>query len=218
MLIRHLKEDYVKMEVTKQTYLEDFTRRTDDRIVEKMRKIIQAQEKNIRASYDESTEWIPSEHFVELILQDSVFIMELFLKVKGVEHHSYDKIVDDRFYSIVIGDLILLENQLPYFIFHGLFSLSMEEVYLSQPHEQFILGFFGLKIEGKINFKHFTDMFRYVYEESLENTPREIRMNPIRWLPITEMRNADNLSQAGVNFKVKTFRILFLFKISIWIR
>ena len=119
MLIRHLKEDYVKMEVTKQTYLEDFTRRTDDRIVEKMRKIIQAQEKNIRASYDESTEWIPSEHFVELILQDSVFIMELFLKVKGVEHHSYDKIVDDRFYSIVIGDLILLENQLPYFIFHG---------------------------------------------------------------------------------------------------
>ncbi|CAN6840870.1 unnamed protein product [Brassica oleracea] len=55
-----------------------------------------------------------------------------------------------------------------------------------------------MKIKKKTNFRHFTDMFRYVYEESLEETPN---LNDLIGEAIGEMANADNLSHAGVKFK-----------------
>ncbi|KAF3539632.1 hypothetical protein F2Q69_00019233 [Brassica cretica] len=42
-------------------------------------------------------------------------------------------------------------------------------------------------------------MFRYVYEESLEETPN---LNDLTGEAIGEMANADNLSHAGVKFKL----------------
>ncbi|EOA34493.1 hypothetical protein CARUB_v10022034mg [Capsella rubella] len=186
----HLKKEYIKMEEKKKTYLESYTQRVGEDKIEEMRKTIQAQEENIRASYEESTEWIPSEYFVELILEDSVFIMEFIIR-KNIQ-----------FPSLVRQDLFLLENQLPYFIFYILFNSIVTELCVRdrETFDHFILKCFDLKVQEKTNFKHFIDMFRYVYEQSLDDIPEQMR-RVWRWPLITELRNADYLSQAGVTFK-----------------
>lgn len=195
----HLKKDYIKMEVTKKTYFESYTKRVGKDTIREMRKTIQTEEKNIRNCYEESTEWIPSELFVDLILQDSIFIMELIIRLSGFDRiHSDDRNLD---FAIVMNDLLLLENQLPYFIFDSLFSFSMTKYLDSHTLDSFILRCFGLKIEEKKNFMHLTDMYRCVYKESLDYIPpREYSLNRVKW-SITELRNAENLSNAGVNFK-----------------
>lgn len=213
MFIRFVNEKYDMMEELKKTYFTSYIKRVGEDTIEEMRKTIQVEERNIRASYAESTDMIPSQYFVDLILHDAVFIMEFILRDVGVVAYLDDKIVNHHFdVSMVWDDLILLENQLPYFIFNSLFSSSIMRLTRHEVDE-LILRYFGLIIEGKTKFKHFTDMFRCVYEESLGKNA-----NIGDWQPIKELRNADILSQAGVDFKVKHLLTLLLFEFSIWIR
>ncbi|KAL1215212.1 hypothetical protein V5N11_016979 [Cardamine amara subsp. amara] len=168
-----LKKEYLKMEDLKKKYLESYTKIFGEDFIEEMRKTIQAEEKNIRASYEESTEWIKSEYFVDLILKDSVFIMEFITRH---DENSEDSDLGQSSYpSVVTNDLILLENQLPYFIFQ------------------------------KTDFKHFTDMLRRGYEESVNE--RNINYYP---RPIMDLKSAYSLSQAGVKFKVNAmWRVMY---------
>ncbi|WZZ31343.1 hypothetical protein YC2023_014744 [Brassica napus] len=185
------KQKYVNMEKQKKTYLKSFTEKVGPKSIQDMKEIIIAEEKNIRGSYEISTEWVPPESFVDHILEDSVFIME-FIITHGENSH------DTKHTADVKQDLMLLENQLPFFIFQKLFGSHMEKLGIMGTVEQFILNFFSLKIKTKTNFRHFTDMFRCVYEESLEETPN---LNDLTGEAIGEMANADYLSRAGVKFK-----------------
>ncbi|VVB16710.1 unnamed protein product [Arabis nemorensis] len=126
--------------------------------------------------------------------------MEFFTRLDG---RLGDLILGTHFYiSTVLGDLKLLENQLPYFIFDKLFHCHMEALCIEETLDQFILKSFSLDLKNKTNtkFKHFTDMFRCVYEESLDRT---WKLNGLRGLAIVEMHNAENLSRVGVEVKVK---------------
>ncbi|EFH63256.1 hypothetical protein ARALYDRAFT_315636 [Arabidopsis lyrata subsp. lyrata] len=199
----HIKPEYSMMEARKKVYFETFSKYGDG--IVKMRKIVQGEEKKIRDSYEESTEWIPSEYFVDLILHDALFIMQFLLTTRI--GRSYDEILGQE--SVVRNDLILLENQLPFFILDRLFSSDrsfMTNVMLLHrcpTIKDFILNAFGLTIEENPNFKHFTDMFRYVYEKSLDNIPGHVKLTPWSWPHNIELMNADNLSKGGVKFKVK---------------
>ncbi|KAL1215211.1 hypothetical protein V5N11_016978 [Cardamine amara subsp. amara] len=185
------------MEDLKKKYLESYTKKVGEDTIEEMRKTIQAEEKNIRASYEESTDWIKSEYFLDLILKDSVFIMEF---ITCHHENSEDSDLDQSSYvSVVKNDLILLENQLPYFIFRSLFSFGMQQMTL----DRFILSFFYISIEKKTDFKHFTDMLRRGYEESLFHSLRHIYRVTITGPGIVDLKSADNLSQAGVKFKAR---------------
>ncbi|KAI9092966.1 hypothetical protein K1719_027489 [Acacia pycnantha] len=68
---------------------------------------------------------ITKEQFVEMMLLDSVFIMELFLRIqekKPEEHHKDDIILKQTWLSqSVRRDLLLLENQIPLFILNRLY-------------------------------------------------------------------------------------------------
>ncbi|CAA7055058.1 unnamed protein product [Microthlaspi erraticum] len=184
------------------TYLESFTKRFGEETIKHLLEKIKSEENSIRGSYDESTEWIPSEAFVDLIFLDSVFIMEFSIKLNEISRTSGDQIVDNDYTrSRVIKDLILLENQLPYFIFEIIFGSIVKLLCLQDYAARVVLDFFSLKIKTKTTFKHFTDMFRCVYEESLDQRPKLI--GGFRGSPIKEMPNAANLSRAGVEFKVK---------------
>ncbi|KAL1215213.1 hypothetical protein V5N11_016979 [Cardamine amara subsp. amara] len=197
-----LKKEYLKMEDLKKKYLESYTKIFGEDFIEEMRKTIQAEEKNIRASYEESTEWIKSEYFVDLILKDSVFIMEFITRH---DENSEDSDLGQSSYpSVVTNDLILLENQLPYFIFRNLFS-SRISMMTEMTFDRFILSFFDISIEEKTDFKHFTDMLRRGYEESVNE--RNINYYP---RPIMDLKSAYSLSQAGVKFKVNAmWRVMY---------
>lgn len=206
MLIRRTNETkpkYVKMEKQKKKYLHSFEKRVKPEDIDAMKKTIKDEENHIRESYNESTAWVSPESFVDHILEDSVFIME-FIITHGQNSHDKSKQTED-----VKRDLMLLENQLPYFIFKKLFGSHMETLGLKETVEEFILNFFSLKIKKQTNFRHFTDMFRYVYEESLEKTPN---LNDLTGEVIRGMANADNLSRAGVTFKVLHLLFPLLFK------
>lgn len=194
---------YQEMEDKKEKYLKSFTERVGVNTVEKMKKIIEAEEESIREIYAELTIPISSADFVNLILHDSVFIVEFIIRLHHSRGISGDLIVDQPFFSsTVIGDLILLENQLHYFVFDKLFGSNMEAFCIKETLDQLILKLFSLhtKIKTNTNFKHFTDMFRCAYEESLDRTPQ---LNDFRGPAILTMRNADSLSSVGVEFKVK---------------
>ncbi|KAG7589028.1 hypothetical protein ISN44_As07g013450 [Arabidopsis suecica] len=199
----HIKEEYSMMEARKKVYFKTFSTLVRKDAIVEMRKIIQGEETKIRDSYEESTEWIPSEYFVDLILHDAVFIMQFLLTTRV--GRSYDEIMDQE--SMVRNDLILLENQLPFFILDRLFSSDryfmsdMMRLHRCPTIKDFILNSFGLIIEENPNFKHFTDMFRYVYEKSLDDIPVYMERTPWRWPHNIELMNADNLSKAGVKFK-----------------
>ena len=98
----------------------------------------------IRASYSESTAWIDSPDFVEMILHDSIFIIELMLRfnLKGPERIG-DPLMDEPCLENTIKrDLILLENQLPYFILEKLFHYKKTRtILMEKPTEKNRSGF-----------------------------------------------------------------------------
>ncbi|CAH2069336.1 unnamed protein product [Thlaspi arvense] len=196
-----LENEYKKMEEIKRKYLKSFSERVGEDIVTKIKETIQAEEENIRARYEDPMNLISSENFVDLILQDSVFIMEFIIKLQECRGSSGDLIVDrDIYTSIVIKDLIMLENQLPYFIFDKLFGPYLMEFWGYETPARLILESFSIhrKIKPDTNFNHFTDIFRCVYEESLYQSPE---LNDLSGPPIVDMKSAVNLSHVGVEFK-----------------
>ncbi|CAE5963236.1 unnamed protein product [Arabidopsis arenosa] len=171
--------EYKMMEDQKVLYKDAFTKRldTDNAILEDMKTTIKEEEVNIRASYAVSTTWILSDIFVELILNDSIFIVEFILRMYESHEKIGDMIVDKPFYtSTVLDDLTLLENQLPYFC---------------------LINDSGM-INENTKFNHFTDLFRCVYKESLGQNIELKDSNS----QIVDMKNADKLSSVGVEFKV----------------
>ncbi|KAF8081378.1 hypothetical protein N665_0890s0016 [Sinapis alba] len=193
---------YLNMEEHKKTYVAEFAARVEGKItINGFRKMIKEEEEKIRASYQESTTWIQSPEFVEMVLHDSVFIIEFMLRFtkRGPETKG-----DHLFAGLSLGetvyyDLILLENQLPYFILEKLFHPIIPRIYPSLTFQNLIIHFFHLqsKIGRDSKFRHFTDLFRCVRVETL---PRH--MNDVQKCePIEHIYNADKLESGGVKFK-----------------
>ncbi|CAH8349930.1 unnamed protein product [Eruca vesicaria subsp. sativa] len=197
---------YLNMEEQKKIYLAGFTRRFEgEKIIDTFRNIIKEDEVIIRASYSESTAWIESEDFVEMILQDSVFIIELMLRNYATEKDKIgDHLMDEPCLEITIkGDLILLENQLPYFILEKLFDPVVQTLNPNQTLCQLVINYFrrdleNTKICGQKKFRHFTDLVRCVRVEGkfpkyeYEDFQPSYKIHNI---------NAHKLDNGGVKFK-----------------
>ncbi|KAG7572641.1 hypothetical protein ISN44_As09g009970 [Arabidopsis suecica] len=186
---------YVNMEECKKIYLADFTRRVvgGKNTINGFIRMIKEDEERIRDSYSESTAWIESQEFVEMILHDCVFILELILRTFEIRREKRgDPIIDKPCLRVTIkGDLMLLENQLPYFILEKLFKPIFPRI------QELIIEYF--KFEGKIGneskFRHFTDLFRCVRVETLQELP------PMEFNQIEHMYNAVKLHSGGVKFE-----------------
>lgn len=207
------------MELEKKTYVDSFEKRVGEEIIKEMKKTIQAEKENIRESYAEKDviDNMTSEFFVELIYKDSIFIMEFIMKLHEGHGSSESLIVKHRIDSSrVIADLMLLENQLPYFILDRLFSPHLKTLGIYKTLDRVILELFSLhtKVKRNTTFKHFTDMFRCAYEESLDKTPS---LTDLSGPAIAEMQNASNLSRVGVEFKVKFCIFYFLAVKDFWV-
>lgn len=207
------------MELEKKTYVDSFGKRVGEEIIKEMKKTIQAEKENIRESYAEKDviDNMTSEFFVDLIHKDSIFIMEFIMKLHEGHGSSESLIVKHPIDSSrVIADLMLLENQLPYFILDRLFSPHLKTLGIYETLDRVILELFSLhtKVKRNTTFKHFTDMFRCAYEESLDKTPR---LTDLSGPAIAEMQNASNLSRVGVEFKVKFCIFYFLAVKDFWV-
>ncbi|CAH2063380.1 unnamed protein product [Thlaspi arvense] len=194
---------YLNTEAHKKIYLAEFAKRVEgNKVIEGFRRKIEEDEDMIRASYSESTAWIESPEFVEMILHDSVFIVELMLRfnlIRGREKTG-DPLMDEPCLENTIKrDLILLENQLPYFILEKLFDPIVKTLHPSESLRTLVISYFELenkkKISEKTKFRHFTDLFRCVRVDTL---PEDYVVD---FKPIEVMHNAVKLDSRGVKFE-----------------
>ncbi|XP_024028458.1 UPF0481 protein At3g47200-like [Morus notabilis] len=163
------------MEEDKMLYLKSFLDRTKINL-EQYVEFVKKREQKVRSHYSETFERIDSNQFVEMILVDAAFVIELLCRnfcrkeIDKDDHifHKPLKLSDIRY------DMMLLENQLPFFIFEDLFPLTKLNVHRSNERIALIkitYKFFQAKAylgeETKIlekigdsDIKHFVDFFR----------------------------------------------------------
>nr|POE93924.1 upf0481 protein [Quercus suber] len=159
--------------------------------------IVRKNEDNIRHCYAQDISLPKKEVFVEMILLDSIFIIELFLRTaKRKECGKDDYILSKPWLDEGIkNDLILLENQLPFFILEELHhhigrSTSNQESFLTLACTYFLPEEKKIPIVKEV--KHFTDLQRYFY------IPPNLKTGKI----IEHLHSATKLDSAGLKFQV----------------
>jgi hypothetical protein len=227
--LHHGKYELCAMEMMKLRYLRGFCYRTG-KCQKDLSSFIEKNELKIRRCYAETFD-ISSEDFVKMVLLDSTFIIELFLRFAESDGrfrctaacgecdsdtsgedgcNAIGKYEKDCLSSQPImkkhiqQDLILLENQLPFFILdelHTQFSkseqnkcisfLKLARKYLVPPKEKTSID--------KKKVKHFTDLMRYVYcPSNLKNEGK----------PLKNIYNAKKLNEAMIFKKAKERKLL----------
>ena len=173
------------------------TQTTSDSFIGK----IEEMEPEFRRCYSHTLEF-SKEQLVKIIFVDCAFILELFCRV----HDQLLKEDDDMCLSKpwlsnnIMYDLLLLENQVPFFVLERLFNLSFS----SRGGPSFLkltFSFFkefnrsGLNFNNINRIRHFTDLIRTFHLQ--DPLPSRIDGKIIKHLPsVTE------LSEAGLRFKV----------------
>uniref|UniRef100_A0A2N9H9K3 Uncharacterized protein n=1 Tax=Fagus sylvatica TaxID=28930 RepID=A0A2N9H9K3_FAGSY len=119
---RHNKElNLEEMEMLKLKYFKEFFDRTS-KVQKDFANIVEENKGKIRHCYEASIKMPDDKAFKEMILLDSIFIIELFLRTATREEDEKDYILSKPWLEDGIKqDLILLENQLPFFIFDELY-------------------------------------------------------------------------------------------------
>ncbi|KAB2619124.1 hypothetical protein D8674_014993 [Pyrus ussuriensis x Pyrus communis] len=153
--LHHGKEGLEEMEGHKRRYLQYFLERTGVSEKDYVTKI-KGKEEELRSCYAHTIEF-SSEKFVEIILVDAAFIIELLLRRDGehIKPDSNDRIFyKPGFINFMVPDMLLLENQLPFFILEDLFSWTQksEEDLLPIEDQQMILLLIRERDRGFIGF------------------------------------------------------------------
>ncbi|KAH8488331.1 hypothetical protein H0E87_024119 [Populus deltoides] len=210
----HDSEKLRPMEIQKQRYLKEFCKRLRGKTKEQVQESLNVLSSTIEDEKDEIKHCYADDTFVEfskddekfvkMILFDAVFIFELFLKneedIRDNKRYQDDFIIGKPWLRAAIQrDLILLENQLPFFILEKLYSLAIEE---TKPG---YLSFLDLSCRyfekyGKNKTKpckvwHFTDLVRHFLSF------KHPKLESPDGKQIKKLYSPTMLHQAGIKFK-----------------
>ncbi|KAH1128259.1 hypothetical protein AAZX31_06G284200 [Glycine max] len=173
------------------------TQTTSDSFIGK----IEEMEPEFRRCYSHTLEF-SKEQLVKIIFVDCAFILELFYRFGSGEWKEDMYLSKPLTRRSMRYDLLLLENQVPFFVLERLFNLSFSSQGDDFPSFlEFTFHFFGWFNRSSLNFnninriRHFTDLIRtFLLQDPL---PSRIDGKMIKHLPsVTE------LSEAGLRFKV----------------
>ncbi|XP_052208573.1 UPF0481 protein At3g47200-like [Diospyros lotus] len=120
----HRQQDELQeMEKQKLRYLKQLLRRTRDTVDEYVTEI-RGLEAKAREFYHLETSGFNRDELVEMMVLDGCFIVELFRKYKmnGLSRENDTIFQSEQLRFALRRDLILLENQLPFFVLHRLFG------------------------------------------------------------------------------------------------
>ncbi|XP_062164868.1 putative UPF0481 protein At3g02645 [Alnus glutinosa] len=196
------------MEEHKLRYLKDFIDRTGESLkffVDFVRK----NEAKLRSCYAETIQFSVDE-FVKMILVDAAFIVEVLLKSSDRKLLDENDRIFNELWLIkdIWTDMLLLENQLPFFILEDLFEKYNKEVLSEYPTlVQLIEYFFKFRMEspgiedrweefssGDFKIKHFVDLLRHVQLKPVKEHQMKLKK--------LTMPNVTELHEAGVRFQV----------------
>ncbi|KAL7181706.1 hypothetical protein ACSBR1_040576 [Camellia fascicularis] len=233
------KEGLEDMEEHKLRYFNDFMQRSG-KSLEELVKIMEEMEKRIRDCYAETIN-LESDKFLEIILVDAAFIIEVLLRY-WFRHliTPNDRIFrKPRMIRDIKHDLLLLENQIPFFLLQDLFEMTNIKVgfqfgrnkTLLNPVMYLTLNWFlsfleipELPVPESINpseIKHILDFLRICLIPKQSSQPPEEKnffavlrsLIPRGSLQQTESKfdipSATELHEAGVKFEVSSSKNLF---------
>ncbi|XP_031261070.1 putative UPF0481 protein At3g02645 [Pistacia vera] len=207
----HGQNALADMENHKRRYMNSFGQRipySPDRKKEIL-KFVGKKEKRIRRQYAEPLD-IPSDEFVEMIILDAVFIIELLWRFGNRD--SYDFLLNEVWLRAIRRDLLLLENQLPYFLLEGLYNLAFTSASKDEVSDDERIPFTSLSVfffelnrshnrplscqSRSIKINHFTDLCRYALVEIPKYPKFKLRITSEDILP-----NALKLKNSGLKFE-----------------
>ncbi|XP_030534127.1 UPF0481 protein At3g47200-like [Rhodamnia argentea] len=187
-------------EEIKLRYLKGFLSQIEDDLLACTR-MIKRSEDRIRQCYQESLNQ-SREEFVEMILVDAVFVVELFIRNHYPEHRDEnDEIFSKQWMSnAVFHDVLLLENQVPFFVLETLYSLTALKTtitFFKLSYEYFKDVLYGHELAGtRTQVRHLVD---YVRVLQLPSFPRGESSKQAKKFELT--RSAKELQEAGVKFR-----------------
>ena len=157
----HNKEKFQTTEKHKVRCFRSFIRRAGINL-ENLVTTITEMEDIIRHCYVDFAQ-LERDDFVKMIMLDATFILELFLKDNLGEWTRDDPMhVEAWLQDVVMHELLLLENQLPFFVIEKIYHLALPSRSNSPSLIQLTFDFFKhwnihkKALEGEI--KHFTDL------------------------------------------------------------
>eukprot|EP00268_Persea_americana_P035400 TRINITY_DN3495_c0_g1_i1.p1 TRINITY_DN3495_c0_g1~~TRINITY_DN3495_c0_g1_i1.p1 ORF type:complete len:440 (-),score=51.82 TRINITY_DN3495_c0_g1_i1:377-1696(-) len=109
------------MEKYKWRYLEAILRRNPEIPLENYINMMKEQETTIRSWYPDYFDTNSSEEFVKMMLLDGCFVVEYLLRIHEEVIDELDSMV--WMHGEVLSDILLLENQIPFFILNKIFEL-----------------------------------------------------------------------------------------------
>jgi hypothetical protein len=211
------------MKEHKERYFKSFIQRSRINL-EDVVSTIRELEENIRGCYVETIE-LKSDEFVKMILVDACFILELFIRsIPESTSKSISKSISESSTSddpmilkpmsiTIMHDLLLLENQLPFFVIEKLFHLAFPFPSNAIPsftnHQALIDLTFKYFRDNQIKtiedypnmeIKHFTDLLRTFMLPPLKKLPK-------RDSPLKLLYSATHLHEAGVKFEGVKFEV-----------
>ncbi|KAL4655121.1 hypothetical protein ACB092_01G428200 [Castanea dentata] len=194
------------MEQRKLRYLNYFIECVEnfDISLEDLVRIIKENEESIRCCYAETIH-LDSDHFVKIITMDAIFILEFFWRDFFNDWTSEDNgaRVETWLMSAIKFDLILLENQLPFFILEKLFdhAFASHPSYsrsLIQVMTFYYFDYYNtqhISYSPHLKMKHFLDLLRTFWLPPFERIPK--RGNDV----VKHLHSATQLHEAGLVFK-----------------
>ncbi|KAL6216973.1 hypothetical protein ACLB2K_010191 [Fragaria x ananassa] len=214
--LHHGKEHLNPMEEHKLRYLQQYLRRTQVNLEDYVHKI-KAQEAGLRSCYAETIAF-SSDEFVRIMLVDVAFIIEVLLRFR---FHQLSEENDRLFnrtwmFEELWMDLLLFENQLPFFILEDCFdtdkiqassNISERLSLIDLSHYFFTNKLQNKETEGNLEIirssqvEHFVDFCRSLYLPLKPSTTAG---------PMTKTTpSITELHRAGVMFKLKSSSNLF---------
>ncbi|CAK9185393.1 unnamed protein product [Ilex paraguariensis] len=197
-----------KMEEHKLLYLQQLLQRRNETGVDKYVMALIDMEERARKCYTESS-ILKKADFVKMMLFDGIFVVELFRKSNAQSSSKYDLLF--QFWSIraqVTCDLLLLENQLPFFILVMLFNMT-REVNTDEDITFLALSFLGRVVPGPtiskvsdISIDHVQHLLHLVHGSMCFSFAEKIKSYHDRYEYDNFINTVTELQEFGMEFKV----------------
>ncbi|XP_028802462.1 UPF0481 protein At3g47200-like [Neltuma alba] len=208
------------MERHKQVFFKRFTQRSHTNL-DVMINFVKSSVPKVRASYSGNIN-LSDKELVKLILLDAAFIIEyIFTVLAGQKKVLKDaKLSQPSLMGILFLDLVLFENQLPFFVLEELFNiafpLNLRDGRITFPKLacQLLSSTFGFEgpehdLNNNVRAKHFTDLLRFLFFQGA--LPR---VEPFFRTTDILSYSAKELQEFGVKFKASKSKSLLDIKFS----
>ncbi|XP_059461495.1 UPF0481 protein At3g47200-like [Corylus avellana] len=217
--LHHGRKGLKAMEEQKKWYLRDFIRRSNPSLGSFIR-VVKEKEERLRGCYAERIQF-SSDEFVKIILVDAAFIIGVLLRLKFPNDlQDENDCIFNRPWMLqdVWPDMLLLENQLPFFILENLFEhgnvkVSSHGLSIYELSHNFFKDLMHLEetedklktiISSSKKVEHFVDFLRHLHLPDLQQQQKQ--KGKLQTLTTPSMME---LHLAGVGFEVGSSRNLF---------